>query len=136
MTCRQLLSFRQEAVEIGTAIQPAVFYDRADALCVLDVFQGICVQKHKIGELAGLDHAEVGSALKCLRRVQSGRLQGFKRRETSSDERRKLPVKGESDQARPCGIGPRDEPDPILVHAGSHVDKRVHVIAHEAEIGR
>ena len=46
---------RQKPVEVGPAVELAIGDDGTDLLGVADVFEGVGVEQHEIGELAGLD---------------------------------------------------------------------------------
>ena len=82
----------EKQVEVGPAIEPTVGDDCVNLLRVMDVFERVGVEQHKIGELAGLDAAQGVGHSEDASRVESGGPQGFEGREAGLDQSLELQV--------------------------------------------
>ena len=73
-------------VEIGVAIESAIFYDCIDALGILDVVERVSVQEDEVGELARFDYPKIGSTMEGYGWVEGGGLQGFQGRKAGTNK--------------------------------------------------
>ena len=110
------LDSSEKLVEVGPAIEPAVGDDRADLLRVADVLEGVGVEQHQIGELAGLDAAQGIGHFEDASRVEGGGLQGLERREASLDQPLELHVQTDArNLQRHANVRRRQQQDTGLV---------------------
>src|SRR5690625_1108316 len=113
------LRHRRDLVHRPPIEEPAVDHDVPHALRVADVLERVRVEDDEVGELAGLDRAEVLVEAEVLGAVQRGGADDLERGETALCKRPHLPVRGEAIALAVCAdqdAGPAVEE--ILRRAG------------------